>query len=127
LLFSDGASGILLRRAARETHGSCFDRWETYLSDTLDPELRRKLSPEARAWVDGRGPSAFRDKPMAAFVVFNTPPKPADLDRLRAEGVEIGTLAGEVMTARVPREALPKILEDPNCRYVEMSRPMQTE
>jgi hypothetical protein len=92
----------------------------------LDPTLRVLLQPETRAAVETTLREGFlereaasragllaldTDGPMgeARVGVFVRLRSPAALAELRAVGAEIGTVAGDIATARVPLSALPRL------------------
>ena len=87
-----------------------------------DRELR-KLSPGGRSWMA----TADKGARLAAMLLFARSPNKDDLARLEALGVEIVSLSGDVATARIPRDALEKVLAEQVVTFIEAGRPLTAE
>lgn len=89
-------------------------------------EAGRKLSPEAKQLVEGvTGAVAEGGAETDVLVRTTHPVSGADRAALDALGVTVRTVAGDVLTARLPVDRLAALAGLPLVAYVEVSRPLQ--
>ena len=80
-------------------------------SARLDPGLRRLLARPAPG-----------DSVVGVFIRLAHAPAPADRTALERAGVRIGTVGGNLLTARVALRAVPAVAALEIVRYIELSR-----
>ena len=80
-------------------------------SARLDPGLRRLLARPAS-----------RDSVVGVFIRLARGPRPDDRAALERAGARIGTVGGELLTARVALRDVPAIAALEIVRYIEISR-----
>jgi hypothetical protein len=89
-----------------------------------DNEAARKLSPEAKQLIQAvTGTTGSHDE-TDVLVRTTRPVSNVDRAALRRLGVTVRTVAGDVLTARLPVDRLAEFAGLPVVAYVEVSRPL---
>jgi len=88
-------------------------------------ELNRKLSPEAKRFLMTR--TSEEDEILRAFLRLEGGLSAERCAELQKLGVEIQTVAGDVITTLVPVSALARLVELPFVEYFEFSRSLYPE
>jgi hypothetical protein len=89
-----------------------------------DDEVARKLSPEAKQLILGAVDRAGSHTETDVLVRITGPVSSADRAALAEWGVTVRTVAGDVLSARLPVDRLAEFAGLPVVAYVEVSRPL---
>lgn len=89
-------------------------------------ESSPKLGPEAKILLAGRadGPQPESSEEVDVLLRVRAPSSAAEL---RSAGVDVRTVAGDVVTGRVPVDRIPAVAALDDVDYLELSRPLHPE
>lgn len=100
---------------------------QKYLTAAQDA---RSTSPVARARAKALGFSATAkeaNRMVATFIHLDANDPEGAAEKLRAEGVQIGTVAAGIATARIPLSQIAHVAQRPEVKYLEVAAPVRTK
>ena len=84
-----------------------------------------RLSPDAEILLKETAIDSKR--PIGVILAIYNPPCSEQLHVLKANGLRVKTVAGDVITAELPVGALRRLANLDFVRYVELARPLSSE
>ena len=85
--------------------------------------LETGIAKETTLWKSAMKSSTGQEKEVAAFIKLKDG---WNDDTLRNAGVKIGTIAGTLITARIPAAALQQVAALPDVEYIEVASPVRS-